>query len=141
VDRKIAYSHWGYVDDFRTAFEAIDSEEQLLSSNPPAALLDADLFIFTLRSWEDVADIPARYADLAAVLERVVVPSSAASQIFDLTVDDNGVRRHVRVYFVSLSGLGPTYSAENCFIPFIHANSIFKGDQLQLMKMGCEEGN
>jgi hypothetical protein len=141
VDHEIVYDHWGYIDGFRPAFEAVDSSHHLLPDSQPTTLFETDLFIFTLRSWEDVANIPYRFSELSVVLDQVAVPSSVSSQIFDIAVNDNGKRRKVRIYLISLSNVGPVYNTEECLIPYIYATSLFEDDNFQLTKVGCKKGS
>ena len=140
VDRKIVYDHWGYIDDFRTAFEAIDSAHHLMPDSQPATLLNTDLVIFTLRNWGDVANIPHRFADLGVILEQVDVSSSDGMQAFDIIVGGKGKQRKIRIYFVSLSDVGPKNNTDECLIRFIYATSVFKDQNAQLKKLGCKGG-
>jgi hypothetical protein len=139
LGRPIVYDFWGPIVGFRSNIEAFDDKGYLAKNSPPESLLDTDLFIFALKDWGGIRDIPYRYSELAQIFENTDIEAGGTVQSFDVGINYGGAKRPLRVYLINLSNLGSYYEVEECIVPYIYASSIFRSEDIPLIAGDCKK--
>lgn len=129
----------GEIDGFRASFEDLDAANLLDRDTVPKSLSDADLFIFTLKSWRDVENIPYRYAGLSEIFDNIDKNNDSGAKIFQITASVNGIHKPKNVFIISLSNVGRWYGTDKCIVPYIYATSLFKKNIEKMAEFGCQQ--
>ena len=85
----------------------------------PRTLLEVDVFIVSLKTWQDIENIPNRYADLSQFFDEIQSRSNSGALLFDFSVNDTGVHKPKRIIFISLSDVAAWYGLDECTVAFI----------------------
>jgi hypothetical protein len=85
----------------------------------PRTLLEDDVFIVYLKTWQDIENIPNRYADLSQFFDEIQSRSNSGALSFDFSVNDTGVHKPKRIFIISLSDVAAWYGSDECIVAFI----------------------
>jgi hypothetical protein len=133
----ISYSYWGVLENFHARFSEVDENEYLDHSPKFVPLEKANLIIIVLADWDDLGEIPIKYAGLIPVIQKIDPQDKSSTYKFDFSITENGKKRPVRAHFIALSHVSSKNHNPECLYKYIYATALFQDINTRLESVNC----
>jgi hypothetical protein len=133
----VTYSYWGVLEDFHARLSEVDDNEYLDHSSKSVPLEEADLIIIVLDDWDDLGEIPIKYAGLIPVIQKIDPQDKSSTYKFDFSITENGEKRPVRAHFIALTHVSPKNSNPKCLFEYVYATALYQDINSRLESVNC----